>query len=347
MKNIVTLILGLSLFLVSCQKEKITFSTEAHETFFLQEKGNSMPIHVHGNTASKTFLLMVHGGPGGDALIYRDSLVKSTIETDFAVVYWDQRSAGSSQGNYSLKEVMLEDVVIDLERVISILQSRYGKNISLFLNGHSWGGYLTPAYLVKGDNQKNIKGWIHSDGAHDIPLLNILSKELLLQKSTIEISSNRNVAKWTEIKDYVNSISLPATLAQTNQMNTYANDAIALTPEVKELFNTKLLINNYINNDGAITALLIPKAYNEKLAEKLTQGTDLQSKLDLIQLPTLSLFGEWDYKCPPKLGDDVLSRISSAYKKNIIYSNSGHSPMFSIDKYKYWADVKEFMNKFK
>jgi proline iminopeptidase len=70
----------------SCHKEEITVSSKAEDVFFLEEKGVSMPIQVFGNTASKTFLLMVHGGPGGDALIYRDEYVKKNIETEFAMV---------------------------------------------------------------------------------------------------------------------------------------------------------------------------------------------------------------------------------------------------------------------
>jgi proline iminopeptidase len=341
------IIIGLS----SCQKEQITISTDAHDTFFLQEKGNAMPIQVHGNTASKTFLLIVHGGPGSSSLLYRTNEIKSMIETDFAVAYWDQRYGWAAQGNSELSEPKFEDVVSDIEKVVAILKSRYGNDISLFVNGHSWGGFLTPYYLVKGDNQKNIKGWIHTDGAHDFLLLNKLSIENFLQKAAVEITANRNVAKWTEIKNYANSITLPATPEQTFQLNTYASDAEKLTSEITPS-SLWTIVKDYNNTNGPITSYLVSAirpntSYNNKMFSKLTQGTDLPSKLPLIKLPTLILFGEWDYICPRKLGDDVASKISSTYIKKIIYPNSGHSPMESVDKDKYWADVKAFMNKFK
>lgn len=345
----ILIIIGLS----SCQKEQITISTDAHDTFFLQEKGNSMPIQVRGNTASKTFLLMVHGGPGSGSIVYMDDVIKNTIESDFAVAYWDQRYAWAAQGNSELAEPTFEDVVSDLEKVVLLLKKRYGNDIAIFLNGHSWGGFLAPYYLVKGDNQKNIKGWIQTDGAHDIPLLDKLTIEMLLERATIEITANRNAAKWTEIKDFVNTITLPATVEQSNRLNEYAHEATTatLTPEIQELSRIEL-IKNYANNNGAVTALIgstiFEKGrYNDKMSQKLSLGTDLPSKLPLIKVPTLILFGQWDYICPPKLGDDVASKIKSAYIKKIIYPNAGHSPMFSTDKVKYWSDVKEFMNKFK
>jgi proline iminopeptidase len=338
-------------FFISCQKEEITIGNNVHETFFLEEKGNAMPIQVHGNTSSKTFLLMVHGGPGSSSLLYRTNEIKSMIESDFAVAYWDQRYGWASQGNSELSEPKFEDVVSDIEKVVAILQKRYGNDISLFVNGHSWGGFLTPYYLVKGDNQKNIKGWINSDGAHDFLLLNKLSIENFLKRSAVEIAANRNVAKWNEIKNYVNSITLPATPEQTFQLNTYASDAEKLTPEISTN-SVWTIVKDYANTNGPITSALVSMfksntSYNNKMFSKLTQGTDLPSKLPLIKVPTLILFGEWDFICPSKLGDDVASKISSTYIKKIIYPSSGHSPMETVDKEKYWADVKEFINKFK
>jgi pimeloyl-ACP methyl ester carboxylesterase len=352
MKQIIFIIALLS-FLISCQKEEISIGNKVADTFFLDEKDNSMPIYVFGNTASKTFMLMVHGGPGGDALIYRDSLVKNTIESDFAVVYWDQRSAGASQGNYSLDKALFDDVATDFEKVVSILHHRYGKDISLFVNGHSWGGFLTPYYLVKGDNQKNIKGWIQTDGAHDIPLLNEYLKEMLISKSTVEIEAKRNVEKWTEIQNFAKGLTLPASFEQTNQLNTYAGQAEGLTSEVKGSLDLKETFKNYVKSDAPVSAILnpfklLPNTYNgKKMFELVAKGSDLRSKLPLIKVPSLILFGEWDFICPPKLGEDVASKIGSSYIKKIIYPRSGHSPMISADKYKYWADVKEFINKFK
>lgn len=349
------IIFSISLFslLISCQKEEISIGNKVADTFFLEEKGNTMPIHVYGNTASKIFLLMVHGGPGVDALIYRDSLVKNTIETNFAVVYWDQRYAGASQGNNSLDEALYEDIVGDFEKVVNILKHRYGKDISLFVNGHSWGGFLTPYYLAKGDNQKNIKGWIQTDGAHDIPLLNEYLVEMFLKKSAIEIAAKRNVEKWTEIQNFAKSIVLPANAEQTTQLNNYAGEAEMMTPEINSLFDLNEVVKNYAKNDSPITAILnpsklMPNTYNgKKLSDLFAKGSNLRSRLPLIKVPCLILFGEWDFVCPPKLADDVESKVGSDYVNKIIYPNSGHSPMWSVDKHKYWADVKEFINRFK
>ena len=98
MKHFLFLTLALSLVAVSCQKEEISISENAADRFFLRSDKASMPVRVYGNTASKTFLIIVHGGPGGDDVVYRNDYVIQNLEPKFAVVYWDQRNSGASQG---------------------------------------------------------------------------------------------------------------------------------------------------------------------------------------------------------------------------------------------------------
>ena len=101
-----------------------------------------MPIRVHGNTASKIFILMVHGGPGADGLIYRQEYVIQNVENQCAMVYWDQRNSGNAQGSINGGYDNVEQFVKDFEKVVVLLKKRYGNDISLFVNGHSWGGFL-------------------------------------------------------------------------------------------------------------------------------------------------------------------------------------------------------------
>jgi pimeloyl-ACP methyl ester carboxylesterase len=336
-------------FLVSCQKEQITISTDARDNFFLQNKGVSMPVRVFGNTASKVFMMMVHGGPGGDAIVYRSDYVKQNVENQYAIVYWDQRNAGASQGGVNGDNFKLENFIDDFKQVVLLLKQRYGSDISVFVNGHSWGGYLTPAFLSTNNNQDLVKGWIQTDGAHDFPLLNEYSKEMLLDKAQIEIAANKNVAKWTEIRDYCNGLKLPLDVYQWVDFNGYGTRAMGLTTEAINSISPSPL-QRYLQNDAPLTTIALQGIYNPvtfAMMKDTYAKAPTISNLSVIKIPTLILFGKYDYICPPKLADDILSKIQSTYKKKVIFENSAHSPMITIDEPAYWQEIMQFMKKFK
>ena len=123
-----------------------------------------LPVWVKGNTASKTIIVYLHGGPGGGGSFGSSEFLNSefveAVTEKYAMVFFDQRGSGSSQGHYD-KSLMTEaQFVEDLDKLVILLQNKYGSDINVFLYGVSWGGYLGTAYLVTGENQNKIKGWI-------------------------------------------------------------------------------------------------------------------------------------------------------------------------------------------
>lgn len=345
-----TLILLLSAILLNgCQKEKITLSADAHDVFYLENHGSAMPIRVHGNTASKTFIMMIHGGPGGDAIVYRSEYVKATVESEFAMVYWDQRNSGASQGNRNGQYNDIAYFIEDFEKVITLLKHRYGSDISLFVNGHSWGGFLTPSFLQKGNNQQLVKGWIQSAGAHNIPLLNQYAVQMLLDKASIEISAGRNIGKWTEIKEYCEGITFPLSTEVGRQINLYSAEAQTLTPEIpKDSPSIQEVYQTYTENHFPLVRLFFP--YNPvtgSLADWLFQGQEVSTGMSKITIPTLLLFAKWDFVCPAPLADDIEQRIQSSFVRKRVLENSGHGLMAGADKEVYWEEVLDFVRRFR
>ena len=64
MKKLAILIsVTLVMFLSACEKQG--FYQGDH--FFVKNAGAEMPVYVKGNIQSGTFILFLHGGPGGNA----------------------------------------------------------------------------------------------------------------------------------------------------------------------------------------------------------------------------------------------------------------------------------------
>ncbi len=95
----ITAVVGLltGLFtLSSCEKSEF-FKTG--EYFFLRSEGADMPVWVRGNQNGRVFILVLHGGPGSRASEYIGLPSFDALEKEYALVYWDQRASGNSQGN--------------------------------------------------------------------------------------------------------------------------------------------------------------------------------------------------------------------------------------------------------
>jgi pimeloyl-ACP methyl ester carboxylesterase len=61
-----------------------------------------------------------------------------------------------------------------------------------------------------------------------------------------------------------------------------------------------------------------------------------------VKLPTLLLWGKYDFVCPPELAEDIEKYIGSSDVEKIIYSTSGHSPMMN-EPDKFWSDLVEWV----
>jgi pimeloyl-ACP methyl ester carboxylesterase len=96
MKKVMYLLLFIGLVL-SCNRSAFT----SGEVLYLRHKGADMPAYVYGNTSSNTFILLLHGGPGGSGLEYRSGIYAEMLEEEVGMIYWDQRGQGNAQGNGS------------------------------------------------------------------------------------------------------------------------------------------------------------------------------------------------------------------------------------------------------
>jgi pimeloyl-ACP methyl ester carboxylesterase len=304
----------------------------ANDHFFLKSGNQHMPISVAGNMDSKKIVIILHGGPGGSAIQYRNDYVRKNVEKQFAIVYWDQRFAGNTQGNGGITDIT--QFKKDIKNLITLLKSNYGSDKKIYFLAHSWGGFLAPYFLTEGDNQGIINGWIQVDGAHNYYLNDSLTREMLISEGKIEISYNRNVEKWNEIVDWCMTNDFKG---QKNgeQLNKFAFIAESLMETVNEpndpafsdILQTSLM--SFLSNIVASSIRNI---------DSPTYEIPNSNNLFGITIPALLLWGKYDFVCPPQLADDILKNIGSNDVNKIIYQNSGHSPMLNEPE-KFWNDV--------
>ena len=325
MKKLIYILTFLPFLLQCCKKEDGKFLTHANEIFWLTNSGADMPVWVKGNTASKVFIVVVHGGPGDGAYGY-SGFQTEILQQHYAMVFWDQRDAGSSAGNSNFNNLSLDQMVEDLEKLIKVLKYRYGSDISLFLYGHSFGGLLGSAFLAKDNYQDDLKGWIEIDGAHNYPLTDSLSRRMLIDTGRSEILRGRNMAKWREIVDYCESNDPLTSLAISYQVESYAHDAenyVNINHQQDPLdltspANPLSILANQLKLDQTSSG--------EQFLECLEKA-NYSNNLYKIKLPSLLLWGQYDFTVPRGVALDAYTNLGSAYKKLVLFPNSGHRPM--------------------
>lgn len=326
--------LCVTLFFISgCQKESITQSGMAEDHFFLKSGNQHMPVTVGGNVDSKKFLIIIHGGPGGNAIVYRENFVKNEVEKEMAIVYWDQRFSGNSQGNNGGTDI--KDFRKDIKSLLLLLKAKYGSDKQFYLLGHSWGGFLAPYFLVDNANQDLVKGWIQVGGAHNYRLNDSLTREMLLHYGKIEIANGRNTSEWEKIVNWCNNNGFEGN-KNAGELNAFAYKAEEMIGEV---------IKPESGNDVREMQQAIFLAQwsngistNIRKIDDPTYANPNSDQLKKIKIPTLLMWGKYDFVVPPDLALDVEANSGSLDVTKIIYLYSGHSPM-SNERVKFWKDL--------
>lgn len=312
--------------LLGCKKKEAAGMVSDH--FYLQNNNATMPVYVEGNMSSNKILVMIHGGPGDGSLYFNTAEATAIAEQEFAVAYWDQRASGSSQGNFM--SVDLHNYTDDLKKLIYLLRYRYGESKQIYLLGHSWGGLIAPLFLQEGNNQQLVQGWIQVDGAHNYELNDSLSRASLLAFGQQEINAGRNTGKWQEIVNYCAGHDPEDDYDVARKINSYANSTDEYISDVYKGSSTGSNINYFIREYRyPISTFLSNGIYNHFVEELEEDAYDVNvsSRLSLIQIPTLLLWGKYDFVCPVGLRDEIAGTISSTDITSVVFNNSGHSPM--------------------
>jgi len=340
-------IFGLFILLTGCQKEKITFSNKASEAFYVENAGASMRVLVQGNTLSKTFILIIHGGPGAGAFFYNTDAITENIGDKYALVYWDQRNAGASQGTSNGGNLHLDQMVDDLKKVIEVIKYRYGNDISLFLLGHSFGGMIASGFVTTSDYQYMINGLIDVDASHNYPLNDTLTRQKLLSAGQYEISKNRHVSDWKRIVDYCLAHKGNFSFEESQQLETYGAEAENYIDSIKHVNIVSQVLKYAISDKYPLTSMLTNLLYSEDSDfNKELAVTQFSGSLNKVNIPVLVLWGGYDFICPKALGEDFYNRISSVDKIMAISPISGHN-MIIQDKKFFISQINSFVSMYR
>lgn len=308
------------LLLFACSKEGVYEG----DHFFVKNAGAEMPVYVKGNVQSGTFILFLHGGPGGSASLPSFMPVSRELENDYAFAYWDQRGSGLSMGNPEPGTFTVQQFVDDLDLVVETIKLRYN-NPRIVFYGISWGGALGSAYLSTGNFQDKVDGFICMDSGHNLVDGLPKSVEFVKKYAQDQIERNIDVAYWTEARDWCatvpdmtkkeNYFKFDAYLSNTNAYRKNPNHEVQ-GPEVGALgaMNSYLSLATFFNGQ-----YLVPRFNILEL--------NLSADMSRIKTPTVVIWGRHDGVNTIEMGYDAYNSIGGPdfqKKELVILENSAH-----------------------
>lgn len=348
-----------------CSCDGILDDVEYEEMLFVRHAGADMPVWVRGAIDSNVIFLVVHGGPGGSGLDYVEDF-REHLEPTYAVAYWDQRHAGSSQGAFRKKDFSPEDALAlmadDMHHVIRALKARYGEDTEVWAWGHSFGVMLGTQYLRQ-HGQGELAGWMLSNGTHESAVEYAGRNDYLrrfageMDRRGVELSES----VWSEDGE----ITTPAEVVAWVE----ANDPIETWDQVSTQWRLAEVVSDYVRREyvdfdppervtrrervftspraplaelinSARTGQLINDSYNET---SIQEFYDLSPGMDEITLPTALLWGRYDHIMSPEVAHDYYDTIGTLGRDKILeFYDAGHSPEY--DRHRdFCADVIAFI----
>ncbi len=327
---------------VACSPDPKPNGDQVDNYYFVKVGSIALPVRVCGNINSEIAIVYLHGGPGGTAQGERANIYWKEIEKYYKVIYYDQRGSGVTQGNVKPSEMTIEQFSEDLDNIVDFTK-QVAKANKVFIHGASWGGGLATYYLLDTVHQNKIKGAIIESPAYDIQNGSQLSIAWLLNKADSMIALNANIDYWNNCKQYYN-IHPIITYKEIKQHQVYLVQVGGIVSnginiQVQSISTPKVELSLAYNNSEFAPATLTYEG------QSIYTHLDLTSKLNLIKLPVMLVWGANDGLLPKdNLAQKFATNIGSTSFTfdNSKYQLSGHLPHFE-EWQQFNTDAKTFI----
>jgi len=333
MKTANYLLMILSLFLfAACEKES-TAPEPVNDVFYLSHNDAEMPVFVKGNTASNTFILWLHGGPGSSCFPqkYGDYSIMKSMEEKYANVYWDQRCAGNSRGTFNPQDLSIPVMVEDLEKLLVLIRHRYGSDITLILLGHSWGGTLGYSFLAKDSNQDQVDGYLCVSGPHNTSLLMRQQKKETLDLAHRQIALGNCVSGWEEVVQSLEELDEndKDNFLPMNGITHSASEYLVEVDSINPASWSWLSLSNILRTPNIEMAWVNKNISGSSPLEKQLHELELSDALASIRLPVLFMSGKYDMAVTASQLEEACSIIGSTKKEHVVFQRSAHASYIS------------------
>jgi pimeloyl-ACP methyl ester carboxylesterase len=331
--------------------------SSSSDQFFVRNDGADMPVFDEGDLDADTWVLMLHGGPGPTGLIYHWCDTFTRLEEQHAMVYWEQRGSGLSQGNAAASTYTIEQFVEDADAVVKTLETRHGPTRLVFLS-HSFGGSIAASYLLDGERRSRISAWIDVAGARHLNESFGYTRDWMTELGAEALAdpevNDENRERWQRaLAWFEDHPSYPSGMEDALE---YAEHLMLAYDQLDyDLEEALRLFNEGISEHGVRDTFFesfnpFYHLYNAGRAVELFDLASVSvesSALAVVDIPALIMAGAFDVSIPSALSEGTFNGLGTApeQKEFVIFESSGHQPMWEEPDL-FYDHVSEFLSRF-
>lgn len=317
------LVVTILVLLFSCNHSFL----EDGDYFHLKSDNAVMPVWVRGNSSSGTYVLYIHGGPGGSGIAEATVEAFSGIEEEYNLVYWDQRAGGITDGNPA--KINNELIADDLDLLIDTINKKY-KAEKIVLMGHSYGVVTICSYISSKERREKIDYIIYINGVANLKG-NWENSVNWVKKKT----SSQNTLNWYSGLDnkrlFTTNNMVKRHLDYVDKLGgMYYRNPSRIDPSIEQVLFSPISLSLFSNEKEC------SKRFNN------WWESDFSEVLKYINFPVLVIAGRYDGIFPVESVDDFYLSINTTNKYRVMYEESGHHPHFE-ETHKFNKDVIGFL----
>ncbi|MEN0067905.1 MAG: alpha/beta hydrolase [Myxococcota bacterium] len=300
--------------------------SHAEDTFFVRRAGADLPVWRQGPDDSETVVLMTHGS-GASGRFYDWTESFDRIEEQVAVVYWDLRGAGISQGNAATDTLTVDELLLDLALVRDAVVDRYEPE-RLVLMGHSLGGGLSVGHLTEPANREGVDAYIDISGARHAENAFDEVRAIMLEVAKANALDNI-VAFYTQQQN----IPQDPVARQTHADHTLTINALrgfdqaASDAELRAFIASRSASSSVIGSFDILGYLGNTSRFVQRFDFRTMAFED--EALASIDTPTLFITGRYDLSVPPEFSEQTFEAMDPDRRPaGFSELEAGHWPMF-------------------
>lgn len=304
--------------------------------------GQEQYIVIRGADTSKPIMLFLHGGPGSPEVAFVKHY-NPDIESDYVMVYWEQRGAGKSYSkSIPAGSMNLNQMISDTRELSEYLTHRFNRE-KIFLMGHSWGSLLGIITAYKHPELYHAYFGI-GQVCHQFKGEKISYKWALAQAIERNDTKSIKTLKKLTLPDSTASIDkwLKYLMMERRYVNLYGGGT---TREIRGMWPlVKLVMNSGIYTMSEKLNFMNASMFSLEHLWMDVIDTNLFHEIDSMSVPTYIFHGKFDYTTPYPLANDFYQQLKAPQKSFFSFENSAHSPIMEEPE-KFNAILRELTDK--